>query len=100
MPQAGTTGRRILVRGRVQGVGYRAWFAREAGRFGLIGWVRNRRDGTVEAWVGGGEKPIRLLVEACEEGPPAAEVSEVVVAVMEADPLGRPGGRFEVLPTA
>lgn len=95
-----TTGRRIIIRGRVQGVGYRAWLAREAERFALAGWVRNRRDGSVEAWICGPEKTIALLIEASHDGPLAAGVDEVIVHLCEANPLGPATARFEVLPTA
>lgn len=48
--------RRLTVRGRVQGVGFRAWTVREAKALGLDGWVRNRRDGTVEVLACGGDR--------------------------------------------
>ncbi len=88
----------VLVRitGRVQGVGYRAWVDAEARRRGLAGWVRNRRDGSVEALVAGETSAVDALVADFQHGPPAAAVDEVV-AVPAAMP-SEPG--FRVLPTA
>ena len=68
---------RLTIRGRVQGVGYRAWAAYEAQRLGLDGWVRNRRDGTVELLAVGPEAKIERLVEACSSGPSAARVTAI-----------------------
>jgi len=68
---------RLRIHGRVQGVWYRGWMVEEAEKLGLDGWVRNRRDGSVEAVVRGDETLIRHLVERCREGPPAARVSDI-----------------------
>lgn len=73
----------VRVIGRVQGVGYRAWTEREAAKRGLGGWVRNRRDGTVEAEFDGPAEIVADMVMACRQGPPAADVSEVIVADMD-----------------
>lgn len=59
---------RLVIEGRVQGVGYRAWTAREASARGLDGWVRNRRDGSVEALFAGDADTVRLMVSACHKG--------------------------------
>ena len=92
----------VLVRGRVQGVGYRAWTERVALSHGLKGWVRNRRDGSVEAVFIGAEAAVGAVVEACRTGPPGAFVE--VVDHREASPsevrLRRPDEMFSVLPTA
>ena len=56
--------RHFFVRGRVQGIGYRAWAASEAARLGLEGWVRNRRDGSVEAIVAGPPDKVAVMIEA------------------------------------
>jgi acylphosphatase len=63
----------------VQGVGYRAWTEREAEDRDLSGWVRNRRDGTVEALFSGSAETVVAMIAACRSGPPAA----VVVAIDE-----------------
>lgn len=65
--------------GRVQGVSYRAATASEARRLGVVGWVRNRIDGTVELEVEGPEERVAALLAWCEHGPPSARVSDVVV---------------------
>ncbi len=69
----------LRITGRVQGVGYRAWVIETARRLGLRGWVRNRRDGSVEALVIGEDDPVAAIIEACREGPFAARVTEVAV---------------------
>ncbi|ATY31215.1 acylphosphatase [Sphingomonas psychrotolerans] len=68
---------RILVSGRVQGVGYRDWVVRTAQRTGLTGWVRNVRDGRVEIFVSGDDETVAKLVEGCHEGSPLARVEHV-----------------------
>jgi acylphosphatase len=69
--------RHVIVRGRVQGVGYRAFVEHEALARGLEGWVRNRRDGTVEAVFKGDDEIVADMVEACRHGPFAARVDEL-----------------------
>ncbi len=69
--------RHLRVEGRVQGVGYRDWLLREAVRLGLAGWVRNRRDGTVEAVVAGAEPAVEMLLSACRRGPMLARVASI-----------------------
>jgi acylphosphatase len=81
--------RRLRIVGRVQGVGYRDAMCREASRLGLAGWVRNRRDGTVEAQVEGGADSVARIVEWARRGPPAARVDGVEIDV--AEPSGIPG---------
>jgi acylphosphatase len=68
---------RVMIRGRVQGVWFRAWTAGEAQRLALDGWVRNRVDGSVEAVFQGPEAAVREMVELCRIGPPAARVDQV-----------------------
>jgi acylphosphatase len=69
---------RVIITGRVQGVWYRGWMVDEARERGLSGWVRNRRDGSVEALFSGPEAVVRAMIERCREGPPAARVDEIV----------------------
>ena len=68
---------RLRIEGRVQGVGYRAWLEREARRQGLRGWVRNRRDGSVEALLIGAEAAVEAAIGACARGPRLAGVTGV-----------------------
>ena len=72
----------VLVRiiGRVQGVFFRAWTVQEARAHGLDGWVRNRRDGSVEALFSGSAEKVDAMLAACHAGPPAANVTGVEVA--------------------
>ena len=93
--------RRVMIRGRVQGVGYRAWLEHRASRLGLQGWVRNRRDGSVEAVFEGPEETVAEMIASCRNGPPSARVDEVAEEVAHADALGQrhAGGAFTVLPT-
>ena len=87
---------RVLIRGRVQGVGYRHWTAGIARDLGLGGWVRNRRDGTVEAVFAGAEQEIQYMLMELNAGPPAAEVSDV-----QPGPYAGPVPQgFSFLPTA
>lgn len=67
----------LRIRGHVQGVGYRGSMCEQALALGLTGWVRNRRDGSVEALVRGSETDISLLVAWAHRGPPAARVTAV-----------------------
>ena len=74
--------RRFLIRGVVQGVGFRHATHREARRLGLSGWVRNRADGSVEAVAVGTERQLDALQRWVQRGPPAA-----IVDTVEATPL-------------
>ncbi|MBK1662316.1 acylphosphatase [Paracraurococcus ruber] len=69
--------RHLLIGGRVQGVGYRDWMVREAGRLGLSGWVRNRPDGQVEAVVAGPEPAVEALLTLLRRGPRLARVDSI-----------------------
>lgn len=91
----------IVVHGRVQGVGYRAFVQREAGRHCLEGWVRNCRDGTVEALFKGEADVIDDMIAACRRGPFSARVDAIDQrAGSDADLRVRvPGEEFSVLPT-
>ena len=68
-----------IISGRVQGVFFRVETKRAADGFGVSGWVRNRRDGTVEALIEGDRDRVEALLEWCKEGPPHAQVSDVNV---------------------
>lgn len=75
--------RRILVRGRVQGVSFRAYTQAHALRLGIAGWVRNLADGSVELEAQGAAGQVDRLVLACGEGPPAARVDSLEVEPLE-----------------
>ena len=76
---------RLHITGQVQGVGYRLWATRTAASLGLRGWVRNRRDGSVEALATGAPDAVAALVEACRQGPYGARVSDVTATPDEND---------------
>ncbi len=86
----------LVIRGRVQGVGYRASMADEARRLGVTGWVRNRRDGAVEAVVGGDAAAVAAIIDWAKKGPPGARVTEV--GVTETNDVGHTG--FDWRPTS
>jgi acylphosphatase len=86
--------RRLTISGRVQGVGFRFALADEARERKLGGWVRNRRDGTVEALVAGPEADVEALIAWARRGPPAAQVTGVSV-----ESAADGGERFDILPT-
>lgn len=68
---------RLIIRGRVQGVGYRWWAVKAARELGLDGWVRNRSDGSVELHAEGAREAIDGLIEAGRVGPAAASVTSI-----------------------
>jgi acylphosphatase len=85
--------RHVRVTGRVQGVGYRAWTGDQAILLGLQGWVRNRRDGSVEAVFAGPRDAVMQMIEMCHRGPTPAHVDSVVVSDAMPDMLKlRSGG--------
>jgi acylphosphatase len=94
--------RHIVIRGRVQGVGFRAWTEYTTLERGLQGWVRNRRDGAVEALLVGPPDVVAAMIEACKEGPRGARVESVDQREGTRDEvaLRRRGELFSVLPTA
>lgn len=75
--------RLLRIHGRVQGVGYRDWLRGEATARGLAGWVRNRRDGTVEALAVGRAETVAALVDSCYAGPSLAAVEKVELSHAE-----------------
>lgn len=91
---------RAVVRGRVQGVGYRNWTERQALARGLAGWVRNRSDGSVEAVFAGDPDNVAAMAESLLRGPPASQVSGMEIAEADQAALEATfGARFVVLPT-
>jgi acylphosphatase len=91
--------RHVLIRGAVQGVGFRYWTRRTATTRGLEGWVRNRRDGSVEAVFAGPEQAVAEMIALCRRGPDAARVDSVAEGPAAADALDlrRKGERFSEL---
>ncbi len=86
---------RVRISGRVQGVWFRGWTVDTATAWGLRGWVRNRRDGSVEALFIGSKSAVESMIAACHEGPPLARVEQVERFAAEDD--GSVG--FRQLPT-
>jgi acylphosphatase len=93
--------RHVMVRGRVQGVGYRAWTEDKAILLGLDGWVRNRRDGSVEAVFAGAADIVAQMIGECRRGPSSSRVDAVDVsdAVPDMLKLSGAGGGFATLST-
>jgi acylphosphatase len=87
---------RVRIEGDVQGVGYRFWTERVADELGLTGWVRNRRDGSVEALFCGRGRDVAEMLERCQQGPPSARVTAVDILAEG----GTAPEAFAVLPTA
>jgi acylphosphatase len=93
--------RHVTIRGRVQGVGYRYFVERDAQSRDLEGWVRNRRDGSVEAVFSGSVDAVAAMIAACRRGPSSARVEAVQDEAADPDMLNlrEAGERFSVLPT-
>jgi len=93
--------RHVLIHGRVQGVGYRAWVEDTARELGLQGWVRNLRDGAVEAVFAGPGDAVAKMIEACRQGPYGAHVTGIDQRPGTSDDLAmrRTGEEFSVLST-
>jgi acylphosphatase len=93
--------RQVVIRGQVQGVGFRYWTRRTATARGLQGWVRNRRDGTVEAVFAGAEQAVADMIRLCRRGPDPAWVDSVDEKPAEPDALElrKKAERFSELPT-
>ena len=86
---------RVRITGRVQGVGFRYWTEATATALGLAGWVRNRRDGAVEAVFQGEAEAVDAMLEACRAGPRFARVAQVETF----DEAGPVEAGFRMLPT-
>jgi acylphosphatase len=97
-----TVHRHVVIRGRVQGVGYRAWTEVTALERGLQGWVRNRRDGAVEAVFDGAEDEVAAMIAECRSGPPGARVDAIDQREATADEIALRRGDelFSVLRSA
>jgi acylphosphatase len=93
--------RHVTIRGRVQGVGYRYFVERAARSRDLEGWVRNRRDGSVEALFSGPAESVAAMIAACRRGPSSARVEALQDEAANPDMLNlrEAGERFSVLPT-
>jgi acylphosphatase len=89
-----TVTKHLAISGRVQGVGFRFYMERKARELGICGWVRNRRDGSVESVVHGDPGAVETIIEWARRGPPSAVVAEVKVNEGEGA-----FDRFEVRPT-
>ncbi|XP_055812121.1 uncharacterized protein LOC129882027 [Solanum dulcamara] len=87
---------RAVIKGRVQGVFYRDWTVENAKELGLKGWVRNRRDGSVEALFSGSPEKVQEMEQRCRRGPPSAIVTGLDVFPCDDDP----GTGFERKQTA
>src|SRR5260370_16550560 len=92
--------RHVTIRGRVQGVGYRAWLEEQAMARDLEGWVRNRRDGSVEALFAGPADVVSEMIAVCRRGPPSARGEAVQEEPPTPHPLNfpRPGDTFSSFP--
>ena len=90
--------RKLRIRGRVQGVGYRYALQEQAERLGVTGWVRNRIDGTVEALLQGEAQALEAVIAWARRGPPAARVADVQVGPADGDEAAQAG--FALRPTA
>ena len=88
--------KRLIISGRVQGVGFRDWMVRQAEALGVSGWVRNRLDGSVEALVAGDTAAVEELLRLCRRGPRMARV--VTIEEDMADPPDYYG--FRQVPSA
>ena len=85
---------RVTIEGKVQGVWFRAWTKEQADRRGLLGWVRNCHDGSVETTFDGSPQEVEAMIRACWDGPPTARVQAVRV---EPIPAFLPLAGFDVL---
>lgn len=90
--------RRLRVHGVVQGVGFRWFVMRQARRLELVGWVRNRDDGTVEAWFAGSDEAVAALIASCRRGPANAYVRQLEVELADPAEAAQYSG-FEQRPT-
>lgn len=86
---------KVRIHGQVQGVFFRVWVKENADQLGVIGWIRNRLDGDVEALFSGDRAAVDALIELCREGPPLAAIDDVSVEPAK----GITPASFEIKPT-
>lgn len=101
MPYSTPATKLLKIHGHVQGVYYRESMCQKAAELGVTGWVRNRRDGSVEALFAGAPKHVADMVALCRHGPPSSRVNSVTSETASVDELNlrRAGEAFSVLPT-
>ena len=87
----------VRISGEVQGCAYRDWTEKNAHMLGIAGWVRNRKDGSVEAMFAGPDTSVDEMISRCKEGPAAAQVKQVDILK---EGCGRFSDEFDILPTA
>jgi acylphosphatase len=91
----------LIIRGHAQGVGFRAWTQHQGQLRGLAGWVRNRRDGSVEVVVSGSKTEVAQMIAVCRQGPRGSAISDVAEAPGTPALLAlAPAEGFAILPTA
>jgi len=86
----------VLIEGWVQGVNFRGWAREQAERLGLSGWIRNRRDGAVEALFAGPSENVAAMLERCHSGPRDARVESIEI-IQEGG--AAPTGGFVIMPS-
>ena len=86
----------IIIKGKVQGVGFRYWLYKEAMQRNIDGWVRNKISGEVEALLIGNDTEVNNIIKLCEKGPSSSEVSKISVKNYEKKYLKKP---FEIIDT-
>jgi len=86
--------KRLLITGRVQGVGFRNYIEYQARQLGATGWVRNRRDGAVEAMIQGSPETVQAMITRAHRGPPGSAVAEITVSDGHGSYI-----EFQILPT-
>ena len=86
----------IIVKGKVQGVGFRYWLYKAAVQRNINGWVRNKITGEVEALLIGNDAEVNSIIKLCKKGPPSSEVAKVSIEDYEKEYLNKP---FEIINT-
>ena len=86
----------IIIKGKVQGVGFRYWLYKAAMQRNIEGWVRNKISGAVEALLIGNDTEVNSLIKLCRKGPPSSEVTKVNIKDYEKKCLNKP---FEIINT-